>query len=103
MENNFEVVIFPLAQADMEEIFNYISNNLKNKIAAGKLINDFKRTIEIIRLFPESFPLINNEYVNDKNIRKVSLKNYIIFYRIVNYEIQIIRVLHGLQIYEKLL
>ena len=46
MENNFEVVIFPLAQADMEEIFNYISNNLKNKIAAGKLINDFKRTIE---------------------------------------------------------
>ena len=32
MENNFEVVIFPLAQADMEEIFNYISNNLKNKI-----------------------------------------------------------------------
>lgn len=103
MENNFEVVIFPLAQADMEEIFNYISNNLKNKIAAGKLINDFKRTIEIIRLFPESFPLINNEYVNDKNIRKVSLKNYIIFYRIVNYEIQIIRVLHGLQKYEKLL
>ena len=103
MENNFEVVIFPLAQADMEEIFNYISNNLKNKIAAGKLINDFKRTIEIIRLFPESFPLINNEYVNDKNIRKDSLKNYIIFYRIVNYEIQIIRVLHGLQKYEKLL
>ena len=103
MENNFEVVIFPLAQADMEEIFNYISNNLKNKIAAGKLINDFKRTIEMIRLFPESFPLINNEYVNDKNIRKVSLKNYIIFYRIVNYEIQIIRVLHGLQKYEKLL
>ena len=103
MENNFEVVIFPLAQADMEEIFNYISNNLKNKIAAGKLINDFKRTIEIIRLFPESFPLINNEYVNDKKIRKVSLKNYIIFYRIVNYEIQIIRVLHGLQKYEKLL
>ena len=103
MENNFEIVIFPLAQADMEEIFNYISNNLKNKIAAGKLINDFKRTIEMIRLFPESFPLINNEYVNDKNIRKVSLKNYIIFYRIVNYEIQIIRVLHGLQKYEKLL
>ena len=103
MGNNFEVVIFPLAQADMEEIFNYISNNLKNKIAAGKLINDFKRTIEIIRIFPESFPLINNEYVNDKNIRKVSLKNYIIFYRIVNYEIQIIRVLHGLQKYEKLL
>ena len=103
MENNFEIVIFPLAQADMEEIFNYISNNLKNKIAAVKLINDFKRTIEIIRLFPESFPLINNEYVNDKNIRKVSLKNYIIFYRIMNYEIQVIRVLHGLQKYEKLL
>ena len=103
MENNFVVVIFPLAQADMEEIFNYISNNLKNKIAAGKLINDFKRTIEIIRLFPESFPLINNEYVNDIIIRKVSLKNYIIFYRIVNYEIQKIRVLHGLQKYEKLL
>lgn len=33
-----------------------------------------------ITLFPKSAPLINNDYVKNKNIRKILIDNYIAFY-----------------------
>lgn len=101
MQNNkLQLVIFPLAQADLEQIFDYIAVELCNPTAAIKLINDFENGFDLVCQFPESCPLINNEYVNDKSLRKLIVNNYIAFYRVKNNQIQVIRVLYGMRNYE---
>ncbi len=103
MINKCKLKIFPLAQLDMEQIFDYIAVKLCNPTAAIRLINAFEKSFETICLFPESCPYINNEYIKDRTLRKLIIDNYIAFYRIKNDEIQIIRVLYGMCNYETIL
>ena len=103
MANKFELKIFPLAMQDLEQIFDYIANELCNFSAAIKQINDFERAFENICAFPESFPCIKNEYVKEKSLRKLIVNNYIAFYRIRNNQVQVIRVLYGMRNYETIL
>ena len=95
--------ISPLAQADMEKIFEYITVELCNPTAAIGQINDFERALNNVCAFPESCPYICNEYVKDKTLRKLVVNNYIIFYRVKDEEIQVIRVLYGMRNYYKFL
>ena len=104
MENNeYQLKIFPLAQRDMEQVFNHIAVELCNPTAAIKQINAFEKAFNNVCAFPESCPYINNEYVKDKSLRKLIVNNYIAFYRINNKEIQVVRVLYGMRNYEALL
>ena len=103
MENNRSLKIYPLAQVDMEGIFEYISVTLCNPTAARDLINDFKKAFEKIRIFPESCQRIDNEYVKDKSLRKLIVNNYIAFYRVKDDEIQVVRVLYGMRDYQNIL
>lgn len=101
MKNNkCRLKIFPLAQLDMEQIFDYISVELFNPAAAIEQINDFEKTFENICAFPESCSHINNENVKDKSLRKLIVNNYIAFYRVIDNEIQVVRVLYGMCNYE---
>ena len=104
MENKlYQLKIFPMAQLDMEQIFDYIAVELCNPTAAMEQINDFEKAFENVRAFPKSCPYINNEYVKDKSLRKLIVNNYIAFYRVRDNEIQVIRVLYGMRNYEALL
>ena len=87
----------------MEQIFEYIAGELCNPTAAIGQINDFEKAFENVCSFPESQPLINNEYVKDKSLRKMVVNNYIAFYRVKDNEIQVVRVLYGMSNYEILL
>ena len=101
--NKYELKIFPLAKQDMEQIFEYIAVELCNPTAAIGQINNFEKALENICFFPESCPYISNEYVKDKTLRKLVVNNYIIFYRIKNSEVQVVRVLYGMRNYEDFL
>ncbi len=103
MGSKFCLKIFPLAQTDLESIFAYISEELKNPAAAIDQINDFEKAFESIRAFPESCPLVDNEYVKDKTLRKLLVNNYIAFFRIMDGEIQVVRVLYGMRNYQDIL
>ena len=92
-----------MAQLDMEQIFDYIAVELCNPTAAIGQINDFEKAFDNVCTFPESCPYINNEYVKDKSLRKLIVNNYIAFYRVKDYEIQVVRVLYGMRNYEALL
>lgn len=101
--NKCNLKIFPAAQSDMEQIFDYIAMELCSPSAAIGQIDDFEKAFEYICAFPESCPFVNNEYVKDKTLRKLIVNNYIAFYRIYNNEIQVIRVLYGMRNFENLL
>ena len=103
MGNEYRLKIFPLAQADMENIFSYIAEELKNPTAALKQIDHFEKAFETMIAFPEGCPKIENEYVKDKTLRKLIVDNYIAFFRIKDEEIQIVRVLYGMRNYQDIL
>ena len=99
----YQLKISPLAQHDLEQIFDYISVELCNTTAAMRQINDFENAFENICIFPESCPFVDNKYVKDNSLRKLVVNNYIAFYRIRGRQIQVIRVLYGMRNYEVLL
>ncbi|MBQ9781583.1 MAG: type II toxin-antitoxin system RelE/ParE family toxin [Clostridia bacterium] len=101
--NKYQLKISPLAQLDMEQIFDYLAVELCNPTAAIGQINDFEKAFDNVCTFPESCPHINNEYVKDKSLLKLIVNNYIAFYRIKDNEIQVVRVLYGMRNYEALL
>ncbi len=103
MANNYRLKIFPLAQADLESIFAYISEELKNPLAAVNQIDAFEKAFRTVCEFPESCPFSDNEYVKDKTLRKLIVNKYIAFFRIKDEEIQVVRVLHGMRNYQDLL
>ena len=96
--------IFPLAQQDLDSIFNYINNDLNNPTAAIKLINQFEYSFNMLALFPESGPLVDNKMVkNYANYRKLIVNNYIAFYTYNDDEVLIVRVISGMRDYYDLL
>ena len=101
MNKKYIIIIEKYAQKDLESIYNYICNKLVNKEAAIKLLNKINDKFNSIVLFPKSAPLINNDYVKNKNIRKLLIDNYIAFYEVddTNKVIRIIRIMYGMQNY----
>ena len=98
MENRYKVIIEKYAKEDIISIFNYISNTLLNRAAAVSFIQKIENKFAAISFFPKSAPFINNEYIDNKNIRKLCIDNYIAFYLVdeANKIVRIIRVISGL-------
>ena len=103
MENKKTLKFYPSAERDLEEIFQYISVKLCNPDAALNLINEFGKAFDNICYFPESCPLVNNDIIKDKTMRKLIVNNYIAFYRVKNEEVQVLRVLYSMRKYEVIL
>ena len=91
----YEVIIYPLAKKDIQDIYKYIYYELRNVIAANKLMERLKEKMENLRFFPLSFPVVDNEYIKYKGIRKVIVDSYIIFFRVYDKEVQILRVIYS--------
>ena len=63
MENNLELKIFPAAQSDMEQIFQYISYELCNPTAARELIEAFEKALDNVCAFPQICHLATGDCV----------------------------------------
>ena len=100
MENKIQYIIMPLAQEDIESIFRYISEELYNYKAAMSLIEEFEKSFDLLCLFPKSCPTANNEFVADSSLRKLIVRNYLVFYTIEDNIIKIVRVLNEMRSYE---
>ena len=98
-----DLIISPLAKADMREIGDYIQFELSNPHAAQRIIQRFRDAMQPLRKFPEmGSPL----YVIGKQgaqYRYLVCGNYLIFYHIGTDAVQIDRVLYGRRDYLSLL
>ena len=93
----------PLSQRDLDDIFDYIANELENQLAASETIAAILDRAEELELFPfigsivEGLPFASDEY------RFLGVKNYLIFYRVTETEIFIDRILYAKREYHTLL
>jgi len=94
---NYSVYITDLAEKDILSTVKYITDALKNPVAANNLLDEIERREKILEDTPEIYPFVNDEYLSGKGIRYVIIKNYLMFYTIDedNKFINVIRFLYG--------
>ena len=84
------------AKEDLNNIFSYISKELKNVESALNLINRFEEKFESLLSFPSAYPIIQEINLERNDLRKCSIENYVIIY-LVNIKldrIEIVRVIY---------
>ncbi len=101
----YKLEYLPVALQDMVDIVRYISNELKNPIAADNIANEFVNSAETLIDFPYSNPVYHPIRPLNKEYRKLLVKNFIIFYYVDEAEkiITIARVIYAKRDYGRIL
>jgi len=94
-----KLVFSTAAEADLEAIGDYIA--LENPLRAVSYIREIRGKCMELREMPEAFPPVPHHEAT--GIRRRVHGNYLIFYRIHEQAVEIIRVLHGSMDYRHLI
>lgn len=92
----YNLIITPSADKDLNDIIQYMSNDLSNPNAAKRFYEKVEKSYANLEEFPCMYPLCELPRFSD-NHRKIIIDDYVIVYRFdeisgTNY---IIRVLYG--------
>lgn len=92
----------PKASQDLDEIYNYITNNLFNESAAETLLEKIEKSIMNLKDFLQLGTFVGDPELKAKGYRKLIIENYIVFYLFNEIEgvVIIMRVLFGRQEYQ---
>ena len=77
------VEVSAIAENDLENIISYLRYNLAGDIVADKYKILFKQKLKDLENLAESMPILGEHLTGHKNIRKINVRNYIIFYVIL--------------------
>lgn len=99
------VEISETAEQDLENIILYLRYNLAGGIIADKYKILFKQEFKNLENIAGSMPILNEELTGHKNIRKVNVRNYIVFYIVdeENFKVFVLRIGHAFMDWEKYL
>ncbi len=94
-----KLFITPEARRDLELIGDWIAND--SPLRAVSFVEELELSCAEILLFPEKYPIaIRYEKMA---LRRKVYGNYLIFYRVITDQVQIIHILHGAHDYEGML
>lgn len=80
MGNHYEVKVTRQAMEQMREIVHYISKELLAPEAAENLMNKMEDSILSLSDFPKKHALIDEEPWRSEGIRKIIVKNFLIYF-----------------------
>ena len=83
------------SKEDLIRIKQYIKYNLQEPETANRLIFKIKKSIKSLTSNPEIYAVIDDDIIRKLEIRKQIVDNYIVFYRIKNENIEIVRIMYG--------
>ena len=99
------VEVSETAEQDLENIISYLRYSLAGDIIADKYKILFKQALKDLENIAGSMPILSEDLTGYKNIRKVNVRNYIVFY-IVDEETSkalVLRIGHAFMDWEKYL
>ncbi len=79
---HYDIIIDQKVEKHIESIAKYITYDLCNVQAALVLLNKIENSINSLKNFPNSHPLVDREPWRSIGVRKVYAKSYIIYYRV---------------------
>ncbi len=91
------------SKEDLLGIKQYIKYDLQKPEISQKLISKIRNEINNLKYNPKIYEVIDDELLNKIGIRKLTVDNYIIFYRVKNDSIDIVRIMYGIRNLIKLL
>ena len=99
---DYKVVITEDEEADIENFIRYLIFEVKNKQAAGNVLNDFERTINSLATVAGSLKLCDNPKLAALGYRRINFftHNYFMLYRIIGDKAIVDNIFHGSQDYE---
>ena len=83
------------SKQDLIGIKQDIKYNLQEPETANKLISKIRKEINALKDNSEIYAIIDDDIIKKLEIRKLIVDNYIVFYRIKDNNIQIVRVMYG--------
>ncbi len=89
----YKVEITQSAEADIKDIFDYVSAN--NKAAAIRLIDEIERQIETLETSPMRCAVIPEAHELSEKYRHLIYGNYKTIFRIDGSRVIIMRIIHG--------
>ena len=93
------------AEQDLENIISYMRYDLAEDIIADKYKLLFKQELKKLADVAGSMPVLEEKLTGHKNIRKINVRNYIIFY-IIDEDVDkvfVVRIGHAFMDWEKYL
>lgn len=101
----YVVEISETAEQDLESILRYLRHNLTGDIIADKYKLLFKQELKNLENIAGSMPVLSEDLTGYNNIRKVNVRNYIIFYFVdeENSKAIVLRIGHAFMSWEKYL
>jgi addiction module RelE/StbE family toxin len=91
----FKVRFTPQAIADLEEIKRYISVDLFNPQAASELIELVFEKSRTLAALPQAGARLRTDLSTLKTYRFIPCKNYLVFYRVEEKFVSVIRILYA--------
>ncbi|WP_343010720.1 type II toxin-antitoxin system RelE/ParE family toxin [Holdemanella biformis] len=93
------------AQIDLDNILDYLTNHLCNLHAAKSFYILLIERLALVCDFPESNPMIKNRFLGFHEVRKMVIKNYLIYYYVDenNKTINVLSIRHSLENQEKII
>ena len=76
------VEISETAGKDLENIISYLRYSLAGDIIADKYKLLFKQELKSLENIAGSMPVLSEKITGHKNIRKINVRNYILFYKV---------------------
>ena len=103
--NKYKIQFSKDARKDLIDIYSYIKYNLQEPVIAKKLIGKIREEINKLKYNPTIYAVIKDEIIKKREIRKVKVNNYIVFYRVEenNNIVEIVRIMYGRRNWIKIL
>lgn len=94
--SSFNILVTQDAENDLKNIRDYIASNISKKTSV-RIINLIKSSIERLSLFPQFAPAVKYEPWNSLDVRRIVVKNFLVYYRVVLEEntVYILKVTYG--------
>ncbi|MCD8321670.1 MAG: type II toxin-antitoxin system RelE/ParE family toxin [Oscillospiraceae bacterium] len=83
------------ARRDMDEIWNYITRELRNRLAAERVTNSIMDAVDRLEDFAESGTPLSSIADVDEDYRFLISGNYMIFSRVADSDVYIDRILYS--------
>ena len=103
--NKYKIQFSKDARKDLIDIYSYIRYNLQEPTIAKKLEKRIREEVYKLEDNPTIYAIIKDEIIRKREIRKIKVNNYIVFYKVEenNSIVEIVRIMYGRRNWTKIL
>ena len=84
--DSYRITVTPDAEADLSELRDYIANVLRSPETARSYLHHLRKEIGSLSEMPARIKAVDEEPWHSRGIRKLIVKNFLVYFRIVEEE-----------------